>query len=194
MKSLNRSPNVILVCYLAIVAVVILSLPSLDNSNPLSMDEDGNNTANPIDYSGFPEEHREAIENYVSAIEKRGIPGDLLIAIAKHETGNLAAVIGKANFFGLKCIDNSRDQCTNTQTTEVYNRVSVSENLAFQSCGNIDFCAQVMANTLINLAGLEGASKQEVQAFFADRKKALDEVGRRYATDGAWADKVYEYL
>jgi len=116
--------------------------------------------------------------------EKYGIPKPLIMAIAKHETGNFKAVIGNGNAWGLKCVG-SHPSCTKTKTTEYSNGVKGSYRLAFESCTDADRCARILGQTLINL---------NTSGQWEDIDRALDSVGKRYATDPQWSRKVKQYL
>lgn len=125
------------------------------------------------------------IDAIASATSTRyGIPKSLIIAIAKHETGNYKSVIGSANAWGLKCVGN-HPSCVQTQTTEYNNGMKGSYRLSFESCESISRCSQILGNTLVNL----NTSKQ-----WSDVNLALDSIGKRYATDPRWSSKVRQYL
>jgi len=112
------------------------------------------------------------------------IPKTLIMAIARHETGNFAAVIGAGNAWGLKCVG-SHSTCTTTRTTEYTNGTKGSYRLAFESCADADRCARILGQTLTNL---------NTSGQWQDIDRALDAIGARYATDPRWAAKVKQYL
>lgn len=113
-----------------------------------------------------------------------GIPKNVIVAIAKHETGNYAKVIGEGNFWGLKCVGN-HPSCVSVGTTEYVNGSKGSYRLKFESCESVSRCSQILGNTLRNL----NESGQ-----WDDIGTALDSVGKRYATDPKWSAKVKQYL
>jgi len=113
-----------------------------------------------------------------------GIPKNLIVAIAKHETGNYRSIIGTANFWGLKCVGN-HPSCIAVGTTEYVNGTKGNYRLKFESCESVSRCSQILGNTLRNL----NDSGQ-----WTDINLTLNSIGKRYATDPNWANKVKQYL
>lgn len=113
-----------------------------------------------------------------------GIPKDVIMAIARHETGNFKAVIGVGNSWGLKCVG-SHSSCVTTKTQEVVGGKVGSYRLAFESCEDVERCSRILGQTLTNL---------NTSGQWQDIPLALRSIGRRYATDPAWAEKVMQHL
>lgn len=118
----------------------------------------------------------------------RGIPAALTIAIANHETDRGKKVIGKANFYGLKC---SRGPCIAVKTTEHYGGKRLKQKLLFESCENPRVCTEILGNTLINELQRNGG---HLSLLKSNPEKALDIIGQSYATDGRWSKGVKRYL
>jgi hypothetical protein len=126
-----------------------------------------------------------AVEAIADATAQQfNIPKALILAIAKHETGNFKAVIGGGNAWGLKCVG-SHPTCTKTRTTEYTNGTKGSYRLAFESCSDVERCSMILGNTLTRL---------NTSGQWRDIPAALDAIGVQYATDPAWAAKVKRYL
>lgn len=116
--------------------------------------------------------------------EKYNIPSSIIYAIAKHETGNYKAVIGVANYWGLKCVGND-SSCVTVKTNEWVNGSEGSYRLKFENCSDIERCSKILGNTLNNL----NTSKQ-----WDNIPLAIQSIGQRYATDPQWAFKIMSHL
>ena len=134
----------------------------------------------------------EQLKKQAQIAATRGIPPSITIAIAYHETGGFKAIIGEGNYYGIKCVDSESDPCTSVKTRESYCTGLCEQS--FQVGKNNKFVANVFANTLINLAGLEGQPKSKIEDEFQDVENILNRIGRRYATDPNWAKKVIAIL
>ena len=167
--------------------LALISLIGYSNLDTLNIQV---NPENPVNLSS-DKEIPVNLKKQAEIAQKRGIPESVTVAIAVHETGWFRAVIGEGNYFGVKCLGESKDPCLSVQTTESYCKGLCAQD--FQSGQNPDFMANVFANTLINLAGLENQSPDEIyKAFTEDFNQTIRAVGRKYATDPNWANKVIQ--
>ena len=139
--------------------LTLISLIGYSNLDTLNIQVNQVNPENPVNLSS-DKEIPVNLKKQAEIAQTRGIPASVTVAIAAHETGWFRAVIGDGNYFGVKCLGESKDPCLSVQTTESYCKGLCAQD--FQSGQNPDFMANAFANTLINLAGLENQSPDEI--------------------------------
>lgn len=163
---------------------------STDSGQETSENSSGNSvTGTSLNNLSYDKEIPDNLKQQINTASKRGIPAKLLLAIAIHETGHFRAVIGDGNYYGIKCLNSPKDPCSDVKTHESY--CDGLCNQSFQLGKNNDFMANVIGNTIINLAGLEGKSSEEISLIFERNfDTTLDKIGQRYATDSGWSNKV----
>ena len=98
--------------------------------------------------------------------EKYGIPIDLTIAIARHESGNGKYIIGKGNHFGLRC---DSDDCIVLEKN--------GQMINYETCPDTSECFDIFAESIKALGGKKPFTTQELYR-------------NGYATSPTWVERV----
>lgn len=95
-----------------------------------------------------------------------GIPLDLTIAIARHESGNGEHIIGKGNHFGLRC---ASDDCITLEKN--------GQIINYETCPQVSECFNIFA--------------ESVKELTKDDRVTLTTIYENgYASSPAWVDRV----
>ena len=95
-----------------------------------------------------------------------GIPIDLTIAIARHESGNGEYIIGKGNHFGLRC---DSDDCITLEKN--------GQMINYETCPDTSECFDIFAESIKALGGKKPFTTQELYR-------------NGYATSPTWVERV----
>ena len=98
--------------------------------------------------------------------KKYGIPLDLTIAIARHESGNGDYIIGKGNHFGLRC---DSDDCITLEKN--------GQMISYETCPDTSECFDIFAESIKALGGKKPFTTQELYR-------------NGYATSPTWVERV----
>ena len=95
-----------------------------------------------------------------------GIPIDLTIAIARHESGNGKYIIGQGNHFGLRC---DSDDCITLEKN--------GQMINYETCPDTSECFDIFAESIKALGGKKPFTTQELYQ-------------NGYATSPTWVERV----
>ena len=98
--------------------------------------------------------------------KKYGIPIDLTIAIARHESGNGEYIIGQGNHFGLRC---DSDDCITLEKN--------GQMINYETCPDTSECFDIFAESIKALGGKKPITPQELYQ-------------NGYATSPTWVERV----
>jgi len=128
------------------------------------------------------DEYQKSLYPIAQDLEKDyGINPAITLAIASHETGNGAAVIGENNHWGIKGND------VTTTTTEYYGGQMVVQDLGFAD----DKSDILFAQTVENILKEHGRTTEFTKT---NPEESLKLIGEVYATDPSWAEKVNSHM
>ncbi|MGF1590225.1 MAG: glucosaminidase domain-containing protein [Pleurocapsa sp.] len=95
-----------------------------------------------------------------------GIPLDLTLAIARHESGNGDYLIGQGNHFGLRCVS---DDCITLKKN--------GQQISYENCSEVSKCFDIFAESVKELTG--------------DDRVTLTKIYENgYASSPTWVEQV----